>query len=144
MRTEFPPAQKALRARDRRAAICLLILVESIACTRGPKGLSRPAYLATEKAVASLNRANEYRDADVLVYEPRFLDAQKAIDELAAAASKPADTSVAMIARACADELKLHRQNLDNHRDIKDMAAIRKKVTAEIDACIGEARSYLQ
>ena len=65
-----------------------------LACTCGPKGLSRPTYLATKKAVGAIERANEYRDDGALLYEPRFLDVERAVDELAASGgSRVADTA---------------------------------------------------
>jgi hypothetical protein len=96
-------------------AVGLAVALWAIACTRGPKGLSRPTYVATEKAVAALKRANEYRDAGAQLYEPRFLDVEKATDELVASATKPADTLVATIAGTCAIELKSYRGILDSY-----------------------------
>jgi hypothetical protein len=120
--------------------------------------LSYPTYAGTEKAIAALNRANEYRDAGALLYEPRFLDVEKATEELAASATKPADTLVATIANTCVVELKSYREILDNygvllaknHRSpaldklVKETVALRDKRAVETDACIAKMQSYLQ
>jgi hypothetical protein len=40
-------------------------------CSGGPKRLSGPGYLASQKAVDAINRAYEYRDEGEVHYDPR-------------------------------------------------------------------------
>jgi hypothetical protein len=51
-------------------------------CSGAPKRLSGPGYLASQKAVDAINRAYEYRDEGEVRYDPRFLDAQRAVSEI--------------------------------------------------------------
>lgn len=140
--------------------LCPFLIILSLgpsACSQGPKGLGRPAFEATEKAAAAMQRANEYRDAGTLLYEPRFLDLEKAVDELKASATKPQEKAVAEIAVACAGDLRNYRENLDllvqvsrqapspgRSKLTKDANALHKRLAANIDSCISEVRSHLQ
>ena len=78
-------------------AIGLSVALWSIACTRGPKGLSRGTYAAIEKGLPPLERAYEYRDANATAFEPRMLNAEHALDEVLAAGSKNANDASAWL-----------------------------------------------
>jgi len=101
-----------LHIQRRVLGVCIIIAVlgSSIACTRGPKGLSRSAYLAAEKTVSAIKRANEYRDAGVLLFEPRFLEAEREADGMMALRNNASDSAAADIARSCVKDLTLYRE----------------------------------
>jgi len=102
-------------------AIGLSVALWSIACTRGPKGLSRGTYAAIEKGLPPLERAYEYRDANATAFEPRMLNAEHALDEVLAAGSKNAnDASAWLIFRSSVGLLKIYRQNLESLIDAQD------------------------
>jgi hypothetical protein len=82
-------------------------------CTKGPKGLSAEAYEAAKGTVAAMRRANEYRDSGGLLFEPRFLDLERAADGIAASRKSASDDSAAGMARACVDILRSYRGMLD-------------------------------
>jgi hypothetical protein len=135
-------------------AVALAFALLPTACTRGPKGLSPSSYAATEKVVAALERCFEYRDAGILLYEPRFLDAEKAIDDLRA--TEPTDLSLNEIAHTAAEALKTYRDNRDRlyrlqaendsprfEKLIKDAMDSRNEIAGVVDSCISELRRYL-
>jgi thiamine biosynthesis lipoprotein ApbE len=126
----------------RRPAAVVLLTVTAIcaaSCTRGPKGLSRDAYEATEEAVAALRRANEYRDAAAEGYEVRILDAEKALNALEKAQTNPPDSAVSQIVRSCVEDLGLYRHT----RESEQMSELHQRIGAEINQCIATAHSYL-
>lgn len=100
---------------------CILVILGFTACTRGPKGLSHGSYAAIEKGLPALERAYEYRDANVTAFEPRMLNAEHALDEVLAAGSKNAnDASAWLIFHSSVGLLKIYRQNLESLIDAQD------------------------
>jgi hypothetical protein len=102
-------------------AVVLIIAAAAIgicSCTKGPKGLSNDTYAGVKKTVAAMRRANEYRDSGVLLFEPRFLDLERAVDGIAtpraySEITTASDLSAAEIARSCVHILRSYRQMLD-------------------------------
>jgi len=136
-------------------AVGLAVMLWSTACTRGPKGLSRSEYAATEKAVAALARADEYRDAEALLFEPRFLDAEKAVDELKAARRNKADTELIDKAQDCLADFESHRKffdftqkfltfGSDGRKAFQESFAKERQKHALIEADIAAMQSFLQ
>jgi len=134
-------------------AVGLAVVLWSTACTRGPKGLSRSEYAATEKAVAALARADEYRDAEALLFEPRFLDAEKAVDELKVARRNKADTELIDKAQHCLASFESLRTWFDFEQDflrlgsLKDFREYLAKESQEhalIEADFAAMESFLQ
>jgi hypothetical protein len=107
--------------------------------------------------LAALQRTNEYRDAGVLIYEPRFLDVERTIDELKTSGSRTEDETVASIAESCAGELKSYRQILADLHDVSgmerapaqekllnEMLALRMSTGLAINLCVSDVRSYIR
>jgi hypothetical protein len=88
-----------------------------------------------------MRRANEYRDAGVLLFEPRLLDAEREADSIAK--NSTADSRAASIARICIEDFRLYRKslNLANRgylaREGMDDAR------ANVDACLVTLGGYL-
>jgi hypothetical protein len=80
-----------------------------------------------------LQRAYEYRDAGVIIFEPRMLDAERALDDVRAAGFKNAmDTSAGLIFRGSVESLRLYRKNLESLIDLQnEQGAIAEKVYAD-------------
>jgi hypothetical protein len=97
-----------------------LALLALTGCTRGPKGLSRSEYPAIEKGFAAFQRAFEYRDAGTLIFDPRMLDAERALDEAKSASSNPHDTTATIILESSIGMLNTYRRELQLLRDIGD------------------------
>jgi hypothetical protein len=111
------------RMLKRTNTVALLGLAMLAGCGVGPKEVSRPEYAAILKAFNALKRANDYRDAGTLIYEPRFLDAEKAVEELESTA---AGTDEAVTAGQTARSmLKNYRDYLAMGQDIGDREARR-------------------
>lgn len=83
-----------------------------IAC--GPKGLSTSGYLAGQKAIDAINRVFEYREKGAMYYEPRFLDAQKAVSEIPAIDDASPEGQFKMEASTCVTILQVYRLHLEN------------------------------
>lgn len=140
-------------------ALALVLLVACGSHTRGPNRLSVTVYEALEKAVAAFERADEYRDAGVLLYEPRFLDAEKAADAVRdAPGDQPADVSAALNAHSCVLALYTYRLSIEHfehnnypvsHPDaqyLREHAADAENVRKDgdqIDSCIKQAKTLL-
>jgi hypothetical protein len=84
----------------RNVLVALVGLLTLAACGVGPKGVGKSEYAAISKAFNALKRANDYRDAGSLIYEPRFLDAEKAVEELESTASMDGAVTAAQTARS--------------------------------------------
>ena len=124
------------------------------AATRGPKGLSSDEYLAIQKGVAAVRRAYEYRDADVLIFDPRMLDAERAYDEAKAAdANNTHDYVAVFMLKNSIQDLGLYRRNLDGLSrlevgpEFKRLRASRIKsaqdISSMIEKCMADIQSYL-
>jgi hypothetical protein len=133
--------------------VSLLALLICASCTRGPKGLSRATYAATEKAIAAIQRANECRDDGLLIFEPRFLEAEKAVDDARATATNFHDTLVVDHMRGWVESTKLYRRVLDSYESAASDPALKKsaakyasllqEVAANSDKRIASMQSYL-
>jgi hypothetical protein len=134
-------------------AVGLLALLGSTACTRGPKGLSRATYESTQSAVAAIQRANEYRDAGTLLFEPRFLEAEKAIDDVASTQKNFSDSAAVMQMRVWLTSMKQYRDILDKYEAVLEDPALKARVgewsrlrqesAANLDKSLQEMRSLL-
>jgi hypothetical protein len=139
--------------------------VDQLACTRGPKGLSSTAYIATERAVDALQRVYDYRDERRELFEPRLLDAQKAVAEIPRAeptgwtGKLNPDWQVRLRAETCLNILERHRINLDliylayakverkgqsASNDLQYARAERDKSASNLGKCIEDVRAYVQ
>jgi hypothetical protein len=58
---------------------CLLLFLSALTLACGERADPKEA---TRRAIDALDRLNERRDAGILLYEPRYLDAEKAVAEL--------------------------------------------------------------
>jgi hypothetical protein len=63
------------------------------------------------RTVDALNRAYEYRDAGVLLYEPRWKDFEVAADELQRLSLNEFDKADAQTLRICGDDLTQYRKD---------------------------------
>ncbi len=100
------------------ALLVPLSLISLCSCTKGPKGLSAETYEGVKQTVAAMRRANEYRDSGTLLFEPRFLDLERAVDGIATPhvysdITAASNTSATTIARSCVDLLRTYRRMLD-------------------------------
>jgi len=66
-------------------SLTLLVLLLA-GCTKGPKHISVQEWQALKKAVPAYERAVEYKHSETLLFEPRYLDLEKARDEVNQAA----------------------------------------------------------
>jgi|HubBroStandDraft_1064217.scaffolds.fasta_scaffold130169_3 hypothetical protein len=140
-----------LRMRSIAFILCATSLA-SCSQTYGPKGLSKPAYEATVRAVNALDRAREYRGASALLFEPRYLDAERAIGELKS--TEPIQHgAVGLKAEGCLLAMKLGRLEAEELADSvnanepkkKQDAAMEqvRKAETDLEACVAEVRGYL-
>jgi hypothetical protein len=134
-------------------------------CGRGPKRISRSEYAATEKAVTALQRAYDYRDQARVSYDPRLLDAQKAVEEIPGKGSGPAgDAQLCLYAlEAYQNLLAIVRMDMDSvergsswggasaaksqemyNIQLKGAEIDREKGESEARRCITNLRSYLE
>lgn len=148
-------------------AVSLLLVSACSPQRKGPKHISSPVYDALEKATATVARANEYRDAGILLYEPRFLEAEKAVDEVSrqvhdsqlTGTDALTEVQVSTICYRCVSALKWYRLAnehlgyIDNpplHPDARYKTELAKAVQGVQDAgkaigsCIKDADSYLR
>src|SRR5271169_1283398 len=98
------------------ACYVLLPILALIACDKpvDPKGLSPRVYELVVKATAALGRANERRDAGNLLYEPRYLDAKKAVDDLNETLTvNESDDEAKHLERACLETIQRYRRSLE-------------------------------
>ena len=110
-----------------------------------------------------MRRANEYRDAGNLLFEPRFLDAEKALDAGRRNIHNSADESAFLLLDACLEDLTNYRRSaadaIDSADGVKDLdgkpkarrmqitqelRALTEKVGKEIDGCIADADSFIR
>ena len=96
----------------------ILAALALVSCTRGPKGLSRSEFPAVEKGLAAVQRAFEYRDAGVLIFEPRMLDTERALDEARAASSNNQDGVAVSIFESTVQLISTYRRYQEMLRDI--------------------------
>jgi hypothetical protein len=94
-------------------AVGLAVSLWSVACTRGPKGLSGPGYLAAQRAIDAINRAYEYREKGAMYYEPRFLDAQRSVSEIPSLDDASPEGQFKMEAKTCVSTLEIYRLKLE-------------------------------
>jgi len=117
----------------RLGAVATLMFALGLSCGRGPQRLSRDTYSALERAIGAMERANEYRDAGVLLLEPRLLDAEKAVADIP-------DRMVSQEIGRCLTELNTYRQWLglasDEDRLSRDG---NKSAGARLDKSLSEA-----
>jgi hypothetical protein len=133
--------------------VTILALVACPASTRGPKGLSRATYEATVNAVAAIKRTNECRDAGVLIFEPRFLEAEKAVDDVRATGNNSPDAIVGIHLHNWVESMKLYRRILDSYEsaladpDLKKRVPVwsrmRLETAANSDKCLASVKSFL-
>jgi hypothetical protein len=97
--------------------IAAAVIALCCSCTKGPEGLSPETYAGLEKTIDAMRRANEYRDSGVLLFEPRFLELERAVDDIAlpdvhSVVTEARDDSAKSIARSCVQILKTYRSYL--------------------------------
>jgi hypothetical protein len=104
-----------LHIQRRALGVCIIIaaLGSPIACTRGPKGLNGPGYLAAQKAIDAINRAYEYREKGAMYYEPRLLDAQRSVSEIPATDDARPEGQFKTEAKTCVSILQIYRLKLE-------------------------------
>jgi hypothetical protein len=134
-------------------SLFLLVLFSCSSGTRGPKGLSRETYAATEKAVAAIQRANECRDDGLLIFEQRFLEAEKAVDNAIATGKNPHDTMVGIHMHNWVESMKLYRHIMDRYvsamadpdlkRRVPVWSRMRLETAANSDKCLASVQSFL-
>lgn len=118
---ERAPCYSAVRMGARmneRVAVCVVASLGLIAC--GPKGLSDAGYVAAQKAVDAINRAYEYRDKGAIYYEPRYLDAQRAVSDIPALDETGPEARFKGAATACVMRLEGYRLTLDLRLRLED------------------------
>jgi hypothetical protein len=92
------------------------VIAFNCSCARGPKGLSNNGYISVQKALSAMRRANEYRDAGVLLFEPRLLEAERKADAIVI--NNSADDGAAELARICVkDSFPLYRKAREQYLD---------------------------
>jgi hypothetical protein len=91
----------------RNFALCLVATFGFVAC--GKKGMSDAGYLAAQKAIDAITRAYEYRDNGPLYYEPRLLDAQKAVSGIPVLKDEGPEFQFKMEAETCVTLLHTYR-----------------------------------
>ena len=133
--------------------VSLLVLFACPSDTRGPKGLSRATYEATVKAVVAIQRATECRNAGALIFEPRFLEAERAVDDARATGNNQHDTMVGFYMNNWVESMKLYRRILDHYESAMADPALKKRVpewsrlrletAANSDKCLASIQSYL-
>lgn len=135
-----------------------------VGCGVGPKSISRSEYAAMVKAATALQRAYDYRDEARVFYDPRLLDAQKAVEDIPG-------SEAAGVARTCLDYLAAYqsllaivRMDMDSieqgrswmvgaspakslemfNIQLKGAEIDREKGASEARGCITNVRSYLE
>ena len=137
-----------------------LVLATSCSHAAGPRKLSNSMYAATSKAVEALEAANQERDANSSVFEPKMQVASQAADELFNEMGSQSDDGYAVSqVKSCVEQLKQYRLNFDSRdsvsrpiqdqlkglkgAQIKDSSDVVARSSRELDACITTAKSYL-
>jgi hypothetical protein len=99
-----------------RSCCLVLAILALIACDKAvdPKGLSPKVYEGVVRATAALARANDRRDATNSLYEPSYLDAKKAVDDLSGTwGLNASDDYPKFLARDCLGKIQHYRAGLE-------------------------------
>lgn len=143
-----------------RSPILLALLL--VSCGHGPKRISGDTYEALSRAAGALRRTNEYRDEPRAFYEPRYLEAERAVSEIPVSNGifkRDQDSFAMMAAHSCLFTFQGYRSTLELVRltgdrvDRSDRGALGdyKKARSErieaghrIDKCIAGVAEYLE
>ena len=98
-----------------RIIFCCIAALTLSAC--GKKGMSDAGYIASQRAIDAIARAYEYRDNFPVYYEPRLLDAQRAISDIPVLKNDGPEFLFKMEATTCTNILSLYRTHMqiDEH-----------------------------
>ncbi len=112
----------------------LLLLSAGCSSTKGPRHNSVQEWEALQRAVPAYERAAEYKDAGVALFEPRYLDLEKARDEVNQAAYRGstsdvelADTQASSDFATCVSKLQIYR--IDREIEQSDSEPVQRCVT---------------
>jgi hypothetical protein len=87
------------------------ILLTGIALLIAACGPKKPTFHANlELAVEALTRASDYRDSGTLLFEPRLLDAEKAVAEMERTDGTMQDEVQTIHVQFCLSEIKDYRR----------------------------------
>ncbi len=154
----------ALRRRQpQKAGAWMLLGAISLASgcthTQGSKHLSSGSYAATRRAVEAIERAGEYRNAKDTIFNPKFEEARKAMEDVEhEIGNETSDAYAATQVRVCVEDLREYRSNFDSREtvsrpiqeqlkgvkatEIKDASEVMAADNQDFDDCIKTAKSY--
>lgn len=122
--------------------------------------MSDATYIAMQRAVDALERANEYRNANASVFDPKLQAASKAADEVYnEMGNRSSDGYAVSQIRVCIDQLKVYRSTFDSRESVSqpieeqlkglkgaqigDANDVVARNAKDLDECIKAAKSYL-
>jgi hypothetical protein len=106
--------------------------------------MSDAGYLAAQKAIDATKRAYEYRDHESMDYEPRLLDAQKAISDIPVLKNEGPEFVFKLDAGTCVSRLETYRLAVEaDTRSLGKPGPDTNRAYYEVAKCVQDLPSVL-